>query len=79
MSTTTPLEQAVRDQLERYFDDLGDAVPHGMLAMVSLCVERTVLQVALERTAGNQSRAADMLGITRGTLRKKLQSHQLSA
>ncbi|MFV0282287.1 MAG: helix-turn-helix domain-containing protein [Castellaniella sp.] len=79
MSTTTPLEHAVREQLERYFEDLGDATPHDMLSMVGLCVERTVLEVALERTGGNQTRAADMLGITRGTLRKKLQAHQIQA
>jgi len=79
MSTTTPLEQAVRDQLERYFADLGDSTPHDLLSMVSLCVERTVLQVAMERTGGNQTHAADLLGITRGTLRKKLQAHQIQA
>ncbi len=73
--STTPLEQAVRDQLDRYFEDLGDAEPRNVMSMVTHCVERTVLQVALERTAGNQSRAADMLGITRGTLRKKLLSY----
>jgi Fis family transcriptional regulator len=77
--STTPLEQAVRNQLERYFADLGDSAPHDLLAMVNLCVERAVLEVALERSDGNQTRAADMLGITRGTLRKKLQTHQLSA
>ncbi|WP_322996857.1 helix-turn-helix domain-containing protein [Castellaniella sp.] len=79
MHTTTPLEQAVRDQLDQYFEDLGDSIPGDMMSMVNLCVERTVLQVALERTNGNQTRAAEMLGITRGTLRKKLQLHQLSA
>lgn len=79
MPTSTPLEQAVRDQLDRYFEDLGDSAPNDMLAMVNLCVERAVLQVALERTEGNQTRAADMLGITRGTLRKKLLVHQLTA
>ncbi|MER1967807.1 helix-turn-helix domain-containing protein [Castellaniella sp. GW247-6E4] len=77
--STTPLERAVRDQLDRYFEDLGDSEAHNVLSMVTHCVERTVLQVALERTAGNQSRAADMLGITRGTLRKKLQAHGLAA
>nr|WP_269497385.1 helix-turn-helix domain-containing protein [Castellaniella sp. S9] len=77
--STTPLERAVRDQLDRYFEDLGDSQPHNVMSMVTQCVERTVLLVALERTAGNQSRAADMLGITRGTLRKKLLSHGLSA
>lgn len=77
MSTTNPLEQSVRDRLERYFSDLGESEPRDMLAMVISCVERPVLQVALERTQGNQSKAAEMLGITRSTLRKKLQSHNL--
>ena len=78
MSMTTPLEQAVRDQLDRYFEDLGEAEPHNLLAMVNHCVESAVLRMVLERTAGNQSRAAEMLGITRGTLRKKLQAYDIS-
>ncbi|MBC2769764.1 MULTISPECIES: helix-turn-helix domain-containing protein [Pusillimonas] len=77
MNDLNPLEQCVRDNLERYFADLGDSEPDNMLAMVISCVERPVLQVALERANGNQSKAADMLGITRSTLRKKLQAHNL--
>jgi Fis family transcriptional regulator len=77
MSKTNPLEQSVRDQLERYFTDLGDSEPRDMLAMVISCVERPVLQVALEQSKGNQSKAAEMLGITRSTLRKKLVAHNL--
>ncbi|HUG58901.1 MAG TPA: helix-turn-helix domain-containing protein [Candidimonas sp.] len=77
MSKTTPLEQSVRDRLERYFTDLGDSEPNDMLAMVVSCVERPVLQVALEKSHGNQSKAAEMLGITRSTLRKKLLAHNL--
>ena len=77
MSTTNPLEQSVRDQLERYLSDLGDSEPRDMLAMVITCVERPVLQVALEQSKGNQSKAAEMLGITRSTLRKKLVAHNL--
>lgn len=76
--STTPLEQVIREQLEKYFKDLGDSRPSDMLAMVTGCVERTVLQVAMERTGGNQTRAAEILGITRGTLRKKLQLHQIT-
>lgn len=77
MSKTNPLEQSVRDQLERYFLDLGDSEPRDMLAMVVSCVERPVLQIALEQSKGNQSKAAEMLGITRSTLRKKLLAHNL--
>ncbi|MCQ9617110.1 Fis family transcriptional regulator [Paenalcaligenes niemegkensis] len=77
MSNINPLEQSVRDRLERYFADLGESEPRDMLAMVISCVERPVLEVALERTQGNQSKAAEMLGITRSTLRKKLQSHNI--
>lgn len=77
MNKTNPLEQSVREQLERYFTDLGDSEPRDMLAMVITCVERPVLQVALEKAHGNQSKAAEMLGITRSTLRKKLLAHNL--
>lgn len=77
MTQINPLEQCVRDQLERYLADLGDSQPHDMLAMVVNCVERPVLQIALEQSHGNQSKAAEMLGITRGTLRKKLLAHNI--
>ncbi len=77
MSTPNPLEQSVRDQLERYLADLGESEPRDMLAMVVNCVERPVLQIVLEQSRGNQSKAAEMLGITRSTLRKKLLAHNL--
>lgn len=77
MSYPNPIEQCVREHLERYFADLGDSVPHDILAMVITCVERPVLQIALEKTHGNQSKAAEILGITRSTLRKKLNTHDL--
>ena len=50
---------------------------HDMWDMVMRCVERPVLEVALERSGGNQSRASEMLGITRNTLRKKLLAHNI--
>ncbi len=77
MSNTNPLEQSVRESLERYFADLGDSQPRDVLAMVINYVERPVLQIALEKTNGNQSKAAEILGITRSTLRKKLQAHDI--
>lgn len=77
MSNINPLEQSVRESLERYFADLGDSQPRDVLAMVINYVERPVLQMALEKTNGNQSKAAEILGITRSTLRKKLQAHNI--
>ncbi len=65
MSKKDVLEECVRASLERYFEDLGESEPHDMWDMVMRCVERPVLEVALERSGGNQSRASEMLGITR--------------
>jgi len=72
------LETCVRERLDRYFSDLGEAQPRDILAMVVRCVESIVVQVALEKTQGNQTKAADMLGVTRSTLRKKMQASQIS-
>ncbi len=77
MNINTPLEQCVRENLARYLEDLGDAEPRDMLSMVVRCVERPVLLVALEKAQGNQTHAANMLGITRSTLRKKMQQYQI--
>lgn len=71
------LQQSVRERVERYLDDLGDAEPHDMLSMVISCVEKPVIEIALEKTKGNQTRAAKMLGITRSTLRKKILAHNI--
>lgn len=77
MSTINSLQKSVRDSIERYLEDLGDAEPNNMLGMVINCVEKPVIQIALEKTQGNQTRAARMLGITRSTLRKKIIAHDI--
>ena len=77
MTQNNALEEYVRASLARYFDDLDGAEPHDMWEMVMRCVERPVLEVALERAGGNQSRASTMLGLTRNTLRKKLLAHNI--
>ena len=71
------LEQCVLRSLEQYFSDLGGARPHALHAMVITAVERPLLKFAMERTDGNQSAAAELLGINRNTLRKKLQEYRL--
>jgi len=73
----TPLDESVRLNLELYLADLGDIEPTGMWDMVMSCVEKPLLQTAMTKAQGNQSKAAQLLGITRNTLRKKLVAHQL--
>lgn len=71
------LEQCVRRSLEQYFADLDGARPHALHDMVLTAVERPLLEFAMERADGNQSAAAELLGINRNTLRKKLQEYRL--
>lgn len=77
MKKNNILEESVRLSLEQYFSDLGDTDPSDLYDMVILCVERPLLEVAMERAHQNQSKAALMLGMTRNTLRKKLIFHKL--
>jgi DNA-binding protein Fis len=77
MKAITPLDECVRQNLERYLADLGGMQPHNMWQMVIHHVEKPLLKVAMQHAKGNQSRAALALGITRNTLRKKLLEHQL--
>jgi Fis family transcriptional regulator len=63
--------------LERYFRDLDGEKPTGIYDMVMKSVERPMLETVLRQAGGNQSQAAEMLGINRNTLRKKLTEFQL--
>jgi len=71
------IEQSVRANLARYFQDLEGSNPHDIYDMVMSCVEKPMLEIVLEQAGGNQSLAAEYLGINRNTLRKKLQQHGL--
>lgn len=66
----------VRKTLKDYFKDLDGEKPcSGMYDMVICCVEKPLLELVLEHVGGNQTHAAEMLGINRNTLRKKMQQH----
>ncbi|AJC14969.1 MULTISPECIES: Fis family transcriptional regulator [Pandoraea] len=71
------IEQSVRDSLDMYFRDLDGARPHDVYDMVVSVVEKPLLEFVLGKADGNQSLAAEYLGINRNTLRKKLQQHGL--
>ena len=68
----------VRKALKEYFKDLDGEKPCcGMYDMVMDCVEKPLLEVVMRHAQGNQSKAADWLGINRNTLRRKLLAHKL--
>lgn len=71
------IEECIVRSLTQYFEDLGGARPHALHEMVMLAVERPLLKFALDKAGGNQSAAAELLGINRNTLRKKLQDYRL--
>ncbi|MBZ0104408.1 MAG: Fis family transcriptional regulator [Sulfuricella denitrificans] len=65
----------VRKAMTQYFADLDGETPCAVYEMVVGCVEKPLLEVILHQAEGNQTRAAEMLGINRNTLRKKMQAH----
>ena len=71
------IEEAVRLSLESYFRDLRGTEPDNLHDMMVRVMEKPLLEVVMHRAEGNQSRAADWLGLNRNTLRKKLLDHKL--
>jgi two-component system nitrogen regulation response regulator GlnG len=66
------LDEVVAAKVRAYLRSLGEATPRDLYAKVLEIVERPLIESVLERTAGNQLRAAEILGINRNTLRKKI-------
>jgi len=71
------LSQAITESLDEYFVHLEDQPPHAVYEMVLHCVEKPMLQYILDKVGGNQSKAAEMLGLNRNTLRKKMALHKI--
>ena len=71
------LGKCVTSSLEQYFRDLDGEKPAAIYDMVLRSIEKPMLEVVLAKAGSNQTLAAEMLGINRNTLRKKLTEHQL--
>ena len=74
---SSELHDCVRRTLNRYFRDLDGQAPHAVYDMVLQSVEKPMLEVVMKQSGGNQSVAAEILGISRGTLRRKLTDYEL--
>jgi Fis family transcriptional regulator len=75
MKTESDLVRSVRRAIDGYFRDLDGEEPCGVYEMVISCVERPLIEAVLTRVDGNQTQAAQMLGINRNTLRKKMKNY----
>jgi Fis family transcriptional regulator len=69
----TALSACIRKTLSAYFDQLDGEKPTALYDLVIKNVERPLLEVVLEYAQGNQTKAAEALGVNRNTLRKKMQ------
>ena len=77
LNGSNEIGRSVQHSLDEYFRKLDGEPPHGVYDMVIGHVERALLESILERANGNQTHAADMLGMNRTTLRAKLAKYKL--
>ncbi len=71
------IDACMRSSVERYLKDLRGTEPHALHQRFLEAAERPLLDVVLRLAQGNQSKAAEWLGINRNTLRRKLVDHKL--
>ncbi len=72
-----PLRECVRDALEHYMDQLDGQSPGNLYQLVITETEAPLLETIMRYTRGNQTQAAELLGINRTTLRKKLKLYNI--
>ena len=72
------LSASVEKHLRRYFDLHGGLLPpSGLYQRILREMEIPLIEIALDATGGNQAKCADLLGINRNTLRKKITDHDI--
>jgi Fis family transcriptional regulator, factor for inversion stimulation protein len=75
---TLPLRTMTAEALDNYFTSLNGHKPGDLYELVLREVEEPLFKAVLDYSQGNQVRAAEVLGINRGTLRKKLKIYRLA-
>ena len=77
MEKKTDIPDCVNQSLDQYFKDLNGENPTNVYDMVVSLVEKPLLTYIMGISKGNQSKAAEILGLNRNTLRKKLKQHKI--
>ncbi|TVQ41014.1 MAG: hypothetical protein EA370_02820 [Wenzhouxiangella sp.] len=73
----TCLHQFVRQVTRQYLDDMGSTPPDNLHALITGEVEKALISTVLDHTGNNQSRAAEILGMTRTTLRSRVRRYEI--
>ena len=66
------LKELVRKHVDQYLEQLDGEIPQDLYDLVISEVEHALLEATLYQSNNNQSKAAEMLGISRGTLRTRM-------
>ena len=77
LNSSNEIGRSVEKSLDEYFRRLDGEPPHCIYDMVIAHVERALLTSILDRSNGNQTHAAEMLGLNRNTLRAKLAKYKI--
>ncbi len=76
-STHPPLRDVVKNAITHYLSQLQDQMPVGLYELVLTEIEAPMLETIMDHYHHNQSKVANILGLSRGTLRKKLKQYDL--
>ena len=77
MINDNELAKYLRRALNTYYRDLDGEQPCKIYEMVMSSVEKPLIETILQKVEGNQTQAAEILGINRNTLRKKIKLHKI--
>lgn len=78
LNNDKPLRKHTEEALQQYFASLNGDRPGNLYQLVLGEIEEPLFKAVMEYTRGNQSQAAGILGLNRGTLRKKLKTYSIS-
>lgn len=75
--STIPLRQNVQAAIRRYLEDMGQSQPESLYRTLMAEVEPPLIEEVLRYTQGNQTQTARILGMTRNTLKAKLDRYDI--
>ncbi|CRK85602.1 DNA-binding protein Fis [Candidatus Providencia siddallii] len=76
--TKKPLRDLVKQALKNYFSQSNNQDTNNLYQLILAEIEQPLLDIVMQYSRGNQTKAALIMGINRGTLRKKLKKYDMN-